>query len=91
MSGSCWLMQAICRLLDAKTQLLLASMHRKWPPAWLIIGLWKGQLDQLGVYVEPLPPFTKHRKIIGIQVSTAKESYNFPVFFSASDWGLSRA
>ena len=56
MSGSCWLMQAICRLLDAKTQLLLASMHRKWPPAWLIIGLWKGQLDQLGVYVEPLAP-----------------------------------
>ena len=45
----------------------------------------------VGVYVEPLAPLKKHRKIIGIQVSTARQSYNFPVFFSASDWGLSGA
>ena len=80
MSGSCWLMQAICRLLDAQPQLLLASLKRNWPPVGSTYTCEKGNWIYLGRMWSHLPPPKKHRKVIGIQISTARQSYSFPVF-----------
>ena len=68
------------RLLDAQPQLLLASLKRNWPPVGSTYTCEKGNWIYLGRMWSHLPPPKKHRKVIGIQISTARQSYSFPVF-----------